>query len=189
MDLHLRSRGQQIQPAPFIRFKRGFRQKKEGLRWTFRIMFNVWYNISAYSQYTYKYTNLPPNCSNRAFSIRLLPSLIPSVRRKKGEVIRMGMRFYYMYYQKLERFDWIKKPLNIWSLIIRNLDFYFYRLFLVIFISSGDFLLNMHDHSQKINVLTDIFGSVSGHSGLPAPAWPSTLPDGCRLTDDIFSTI
>ena len=32
LELHLRSRGQQIKPAPFIRFKRGLREKKEGLR-------------------------------------------------------------------------------------------------------------------------------------------------------------
>ena len=29
-------------------------------------------------------SNLPPNCLNRAFSIRLLPSIVPSVRRKKA---------------------------------------------------------------------------------------------------------
>ena len=30
------------------------------------------------------YFDLPPNCSNRAFFIRLLQSLVPSVRRKKA---------------------------------------------------------------------------------------------------------
>ena len=51
------------------------------------------YNISTYSQYTevligfmlcHTTLNLPPNCSNRAFFIRLPPSLVPGVRRKKA---------------------------------------------------------------------------------------------------------
>ena len=57
------------------------------------VSFMVLYNISTYSQYIevligfmFRHTtsNLPPNCSNRAFFIRLLPSLVPSVRRKKA---------------------------------------------------------------------------------------------------------
>ena len=50
-------------------------------------------NISTYSQYTedligfmlcHTTSNLPPNGSNRAFFIRLLQSLVPSVLRKKA---------------------------------------------------------------------------------------------------------
>ena len=51
------------------------------------------YNISTYSQYTDVFigfmlcqttSNLPPNCSNWPFFIRLLPSLVPSERRKRA---------------------------------------------------------------------------------------------------------
>ena len=58
------------------------------------VSFMAMYNyISTYSQYTevligfmlcHTTLNLPPNCSNRAFFIRLPPSLVPGVRRKKA---------------------------------------------------------------------------------------------------------
>ena len=57
-----------------------------------QIMNNVWFHfISTYSQYSevliglcQTTSNLPPNSSNRACFIRLLPSLVPSARRKKA---------------------------------------------------------------------------------------------------------
>ena len=53
------------------------------------------YKISTYSKYTvvligfmlcHTTSNLPPNCSNQAFFIRLLPSLVPSVQQKKARL-------------------------------------------------------------------------------------------------------
>ena len=58
------------------------------------------YDISNYSQQLdlvllgfilcHTTSNLRPKCSNRAFFTRLPPSLVPSVRRKKDEVVRMS---------------------------------------------------------------------------------------------------
>ena len=57
------------------------------------VSFMAFYNISTFSKYTevligfmlcQTTSNLPPNCSNPAFFMHLLPSLVPSVQQKKA---------------------------------------------------------------------------------------------------------